>query len=177
MTTAGKPSCIAHWTEIEGPDNDRYAGDDELMAIGAPFARHFGLHRLGIHHHRLPPGRRTSFPHAESAEEEFVYVIEGTPDVWLDGRLYRLRPGDGVGFPAGTGLSHSFLNNTEAEVRLLVVGEASKPENRVYYPRNPDRRALRQDWWNDPPKRTLGDHDGLTDKVRAWRAKRETNQE
>ena len=53
-------------------------------------------------------------------------MIEGTPDVWLDDRLHRLRPGDGVGFPAGTGISHSFLNNTEAEVRLLVVGETER---------------------------------------------------
>lgn len=172
MTSTVKPSCIAHWTEIEGPDNDRYVGDDELMAIGAPFGRHFGLRRVGIHHHRLPPGRRTSFPHAESAEEEFVYVIEGTPDVWLDGKLYRLTPGDGVGFPAGTGLSHSFLNNTEAEIRLLVVGETHKAENRIFYPRNLDRRALRLDWWEDPPPRALGDHDGLTDKVRAEKARR-----
>src|SRR5687768_14468214 len=131
MAETEKPACIAHWREIERPDDHRYEGDDELMSIGAPFARHFGLMRLGIHHERLPPGRRTSYPHAESAEEEFVYVIEGTPDVWLDGRLHRLAPGDAVGFPAGTGQAHSFLNNTEEEVRLLVVGETSKDENRI----------------------------------------------
>jgi len=176
MASTDRPPCIVHWTEIEGADDVRYEGDDELLNIGAPFARHFGLAALGIHHQRLLPGRRTSFPHAESAEEEFVYVIEGTPDVWLDGRLHRLRPGDGVGFPAGTGLSHSFLNNTGAEVRLLIVGETAKPENRVHYPRNPDRKALRQDWWDDPPKRPLGDHDGLTDKVRAWKARKRATQ-
>jgi uncharacterized cupin superfamily protein len=172
MTTSDRPASIVHWTEIEKPDDAHYPDDDELLNIGAPFGRHFGLNRLGIHHERLLPGRRTSFPHAESAEEEFVYVIDGTPDVWLDGRLHRLRPGDGVGFPAGTGVCHSFLNNTEAEVRLLVVGETPKPENRIYYPRNPERRALRPDWWDDVPKRPLGDHDGLTDKVRAWKARK-----
>jgi uncharacterized cupin superfamily protein len=162
--------CIAHWTEIERPDDNHYDGDDELMSIGAPFGRHFGLGRLGIHHERLPPGRRTSYPHAESAEEEFVYVIEGTPDVWLDGRLHRLRPGDAVGFPAGTGIAHSFLNNTGTEVRLLVVGEASKPGNRIVYPRNPEQRGGREDWWDDAPERPLGPHDGLTDRRRAERA-------
>ncbi|MGO7631720.1 hypothetical protein ACC692_36880, partial [Rhizobium ruizarguesonis] len=30
--------------------------DDELMRIGAPFGRYFGLAKLGIHHERLPPG-------------------------------------------------------------------------------------------------------------------------
>jgi uncharacterized cupin superfamily protein len=169
-TDKHRPSCIRHWTEIEGPDDGHYEGDDELMSIGAPFARHFGLTRLGIHHERLPPGRRTSFPHAESTEEEFVYVIEGNPDVWLDGELHRLNPGDGVGFPAGTGLAHTFINNSSADVRLLVVGETAKPENRIFYPKNPERQAMRSDWWDDVPGRTMGNHDGLPDRMRAARA-------
>ena len=171
MASPTRPTFIAHWNEIERPDDRHYDGDDELLSIGSPFGRAFGLSRLGIHHERLPPGRRTSFPHAESAEEEFVYVIEGEPDLWLDGHLHRLKPGDGVGFPAGTGIAHSFLNNTESEVRLLVVGERSKPENRIVYPRNPDRRALRDDWWEDHPVREMGPHDGLTDRVRRAKAR------
>jgi len=167
MTSSDRP--IIHWKQIEGPDDSHYPGDDELMSIGAPFGRHFGLKRLGIHHERLLPGRRTSYPHAESAEEEFVYVIEGTPDVWLDGTLHRLKPGDAVGFPAGTGICHTFLNNSEREVHLLVVGEASKPDNKIYYPRNLERKGMREDWWHDVPQRPLGDHDGLTDKVRAMK--------
>jgi len=169
MPLSDRPSSIVHWTIIEQADDSHYDGDDELMSIGARFARYFGLSRLGIHHERLPPGRRTSYPHAESAEEEFVYVISGTPDVWLDGELHRLRPGDAVGFPAGTGICHSFLNNSAREVRLLVVGEAHNPENRVFYPRNPEQ-ATRKDWWSDPPARAMGDHDGLTERVRARRA-------
>lgn len=170
MTVTDRSACIAHWREIEGADTSHYDGDDERMSIGAPFGRQFGLARIGIHHERLLPGRRTSYPHAESAEEEFVYVIEGTPDVWLDGHLHRLAPGDAVGFPAGTGQCHSFLNNTGSEVRLLVIGERPKPENRIYYPRNPEQRDRRADWWDDAPARPMGDHDGLTDRVRDWRA-------
>jgi uncharacterized cupin superfamily protein len=173
MATPDRPSCIAHWREIERPDDRHYDGDAELMCIGAPFGSTFGLTRLGIHHERLPPGRRTSFPHAESAEEEFIYVIEGEPDLWLDGRLHRLKPGDGVGFPAGTGIAHSFLNNTEAEIHLLVVGERSKAGNRIVYPLNPDRKPLRTDWWDDHPRHSLGPHDGLPDQVRAAKARRQ----
>ncbi len=161
--------AIAHWTAIEGADDSHYAGDDELMTISASFGRHFGLSRVGIHHERLLPGRRTSYPHAESTEDEFVYVIEGTPDVWLDGVLHRLGPGDGVGFPAGTGLAHSFLNNTDADVRLIVVGER-RTDNRIFYAMNPEQRAMRDDWWADVPARALGPHDGLTDTERAKRA-------
>ncbi|MBI1219371.1 MAG: cupin domain-containing protein [Rhodobacteraceae bacterium] len=172
MTAETRPDCITHWTEIEGPDTPHYEQDDELMGLDADMGRHFGLTRLGLHHVRLPPGRRTSFPHAESAEEEFIFVLSGTPDVWLDGTLHRLGPGDAVGFPAGTGLCHSFLNNTEAEVCLLVAGDTQRAENRIVYPLNPDRRPLRSDWWEDAPLRVLGDHDGLTAARRAARARK-----
>jgi uncharacterized cupin superfamily protein len=156
-----RPDFIRHWSELETADDAHYPGDTELMAIGAPLGRLLGLTRLGIHHERLPPGRRTSYPHAESAEEEFVFVLEGHPDVWIDGHLHRLRPGDSVGFPAGTGICHTFMNNTPDEVRLLVVGEASKPDNRIRYPRNEAYEATREDRWMDWPERPLGPHDGL----------------
>jgi uncharacterized cupin superfamily protein len=165
-----RPACILHWSEIEEADTPHYHGTDERMQFDTPFSRAFGLERLGIHHARLLPGRRTSYPHAESAEQEFVYVVEGTPDLWLDGVLHRLAPGDGVGFAAGTGQAHTFLNNTDAEVRLIVVGEPPKPENRIHYPMNPEQRPIRDDWWDDAPERVLGGHDGLPDLERARQA-------
>jgi uncharacterized cupin superfamily protein len=156
-----RPDFIKHWRELEKPDGDNhYPGDTELMSIGAPLARMLGLTRIGIHDERLLPGRRTSYPHAESAEEEFVFVLEGTPDAWIDGDLHRLAPGDAVGFPAGTGICHTFLNNTASDVRLLVVGEKSKPENRIRYPLNESYEQTREDRWADAPRRVLGPHDG-----------------
>ena len=172
MTEQDRASWIRHWTEVQNPEEGHYRGDDELMGFGAPLARHFGLTRLGIHHERLPPGRRTSFPHAESLEEEFVYVIEGTPEVWLDGEVHPLKPGDSVGFPAGTGIAHTFINNTQAEVCLLIVGEANKDENRIFYPKNLDMKSIRADWWDDAPAQPLGPHDGMPDRVRAWKAEK-----
>jgi len=94
-----RPDCVRHWREIQHPDDRHYAHNTELLALDANFSQALGLTRLGIRHQILPPGRRTSIPHAESDEEEFVYVVEGTPDVWLDGHLHRLVPGDGSVFP------------------------------------------------------------------------------
>jgi uncharacterized cupin superfamily protein len=159
-----RPEIIKHYSEIQDEDNCRYQGSDELLSIGSPFSKIFGFKKLGIHHETLPPGRRTSFPHAESSEEEFVFVLEGTPDAWIDGDLHRLSPGDGVGFLPGTGIAHSILNNTDTNVRLLVVGEANKPENRIVYPVNPELKQSKSDvWWESAPQRTIGDHDGRPD--------------
>ncbi|ELY3545326.1 cupin domain-containing protein [Cronobacter turicensis] len=161
-----RPECICHWQDMEGNDDAGYPDSNELMSIGAPLAKRTGLTRLGIHHERLPPGRRTSYPHAESSEEEFVYVLEGFPEVWLNGELWPLKPGDSVGFPAGTGLCHTFINNTDSEVRLLVVGEANKPENRIYYPLNGPYAATRPDRWIDHPPQFFGPHDGLPTRIK-----------
>ena len=158
---------VVHYTEIEDDAQWSYPGSTEIFAHDAGFSAHFNLMRIGIRHQRLPPGRRTSWPHAEADEEEFIYVIEGEPDLWLDGEIRRLRPGDGIGFPAGTGIAHTFINNTESDVRLLVVGEASRQRSRVDYPLHPSRNAeIGARHWVDRPRRELGSHDGRPDKAR-----------
>ncbi len=130
-----------------------------------------GLERLGINVQRLPPGTRSSWPHAESDEEEFVYVIEGAVDAWIDGEIHRLVAGDLAAFPAGTGICHCFINNSGEDALLLAGGEAAKASNRIVYPLNPSRRADLKagDWWDDAPARELGEHDGLPDQLRASR--------
>jgi uncharacterized cupin superfamily protein/predicted enzyme related to lactoylglutathione lyase len=167
--TKKRPEFIKHFREIQEPDQSCYktSGSKELLSIGSPFGKVFGLKRLGIHHETLPSGRRTSWPHAEKTEDEFVYVIEGNPDVWVDGHLYGLRPGDGVGFPSGTGIAHTFINNSDTNVRLLVVGDANREDNKITYPLHPKRNELVADsYWGDAPCRELGPHDGLPNKLR-----------
>jgi len=163
-----KPHFIAHWKDIEEPTAGSYPNSAEAMSFDAPFAKLFGLKRIGIHHERMPPGRRTSYPHAEKTEEEFVYVLEGTPDVWIDGQLHRLSEGEGVVFEPGTGISHCFINNSDSDVRLLVVGEHHRSDNQVHYPKHPERNAaIGADHWSDCPTGPLGEHDGLPDLLRA----------
>ncbi|AUN99837.1 cupin domain-containing protein [Bacteriovorax stolpii] len=162
-----RPSFIGNYKDLFGADDSHYEGDSELMSIGAPVGKLLGLQKIGIHIELIHPGRRTSWPHAESAEEEFAFVLEGHPDVWINGVLHPLAPGDFVAFPAGTGIAHTFLNNTDKNVLLLVGGERPKKENKIIYPINPDaneKRKARGDFWDDCPKQTLGPHDGKARK-------------
>lgn len=163
-----RPNFIKHWREVQLPDDNQYPGSRERLTLDSNFGQAFGMQRVGFNHVVVPPGRRTSWPHCESAEEEFVFVIEGEPDAWIDGVLYRLRPGDAVGFPAGTGIAHTFINNTGQDVRLLVGGERSRDDNRCHYPLHPKRNAEIGDYhWQNAPTRLLADHDGLPDALRA----------
>jgi len=103
-------------------------------------------------------------------EEEFIFVVKGTPDLWVDGNLRRLVPGEAVGFPPGTGIAHAFLNNTDADVHLLVVGERDREaEDKVRYPLHEDLNDIRREndrYWTGAPERDLGPHDGKPDAVR-----------
>ncbi|MEP7138766.1 MAG: cupin domain-containing protein [Caldimonas sp.] len=124
-----------------------------------------GLVRIGVNLQRLAPGMRSSWPHAEENEEEFVFVLEGEVDAWIDGDLHPMAAGDLAAFPAGTGIAHCFINNSERDVRLLVGGEAARPGSRIVYPLNPSRRDDLKpgDWWDDVPHRPLGAHDAMPD--------------
>ena len=136
-------------SELES-DGHRY----RIARLGASL----GLARIGVNHEVLPPGGRSSKPHAHRDDEEFVFVVEGTPTLWIDGETRKLAAGDAVAFPAGTGIAHTFLNESGAPVSLLIVGEHS-PDDRVAYPVNPEMKHPRP--WSDAPRRPLGPHPGV----------------
>jgi uncharacterized cupin superfamily protein len=64
---------IAHHLLIPISDTEDSAQDSFIKVFDANFSKHFDIQRLGIHHVILPAGKRASYPHAESHEEEFVY--------------------------------------------------------------------------------------------------------
>jgi len=158
-----RPSCLVNWRDIERREEARHPATGEPRGFVADLGAAAGLRRLGLYHHRLPPGRRTSPPHAERDEEEMVFVLEGEPDLWQDGHLHRLHPGVAVGWPGGTGIAHTIVNSSDADVRLLTLGEASRYCSHVAFPTEPKAA----DWfdkagkvWKDPPRRRRGPHDG-----------------
>jgi uncharacterized cupin superfamily protein len=166
-TRPERPDFIFHYSTVMKEDNAHYPGSDELLCINANLGRAAGFERVGISVDVLPPGRRTSWPHAEADEEEFVFVLEGHPQAWIDGVLHDLGPGDFVGFPAGTGIAHTIINNTDETVRLLVGGDKSRKGSRAHYPLHPKRNEEIGDLhWRDAPTVLKGDHDGLPDAQR-----------
>jgi len=156
-----RPSFIISAGDV-AEESGRYPGSDEYHSFGRPLGQAAGLERLGVNLDRLPPGRRTSYPHAEGDLEEFVYVVDGEVDLWVDGELHRMKRGDFAGFPAGTGIAHTALNNGTRDALLLVGGEKTRPGIRLNYPLNPELRGKmpQERWWEDSPKRVLGPHDG-----------------
>jgi uncharacterized cupin superfamily protein len=147
---------IGHYLDFQEPDNHTYKGSDELLSIGSPIGKKLGLQRTGVHIEVLKPGRRTSWPHAEKDEEEYVYVIKGKVDAWLDGELYPMTEGMFVAFPSGTGIAHTIINNYSEDAKLLVGGESIQG-CQVFYPFQPERneeiKKQGRLWENCPDKK------------------------
>lgn len=162
-----RPACIVSAAAVAEYTHVYPQSTEELGPIRR-LGKEAGLVRIGINLQRLPPGTRSSWPHAEEDEEEFVYVIDGEVDAWIDGHVHRMKAGDLAAFPCGTGIAHCFINNGTTEVLLLVGGEAPRPGSRIHYPVNPSRKEdmPSQYWWSDVPPRELGPHDGVPDARR-----------
>lgn len=92
----------------------------------------FGLRNFGVNLTRLAPGARSSFRHAHSAQEEFIYILAGHPTLQTDAGETPLAPGDCAGFPAGTGDAHCLVNRTADEVVILEVGDRSGDDHVTY---------------------------------------------
>ena len=92
-----------------------------------------GLTQFGVNLLRLPPGQWSSQRHWHSAEDEFVYVLEGEGVLVTDAGEQGLRPGDCAGFPAGAADGHHIQNRSDHELVLLEVG-SRRPEDVCDYP-------------------------------------------
>jgi uncharacterized cupin superfamily protein len=94
---------------------------------------HAGLKNFGVNITRIVPGGQSSYRHAHATQDEFVYVLEGEVVLETNGGAQTLGPGMCAGFPAGTGDAHRFVNRSDVDVRLLVVGDRT-PNDVITYP-------------------------------------------
>lgn len=93
-----------------------------------------GLTQFGVNLQRLPPGQWTSQRHWHSAEDEFVWILEGEVVLVTDAGEEVLRAGDCAGFKSGVVDGHHLQNRSDQIVLLLEVGSRRPDEDAVAYP-------------------------------------------
>lgn len=93
-----------------------------------------GLTQFGINLLRLPPGQWSSQRHWHTAEDEFLFVLEGEVVLVTDAGEEVLRPGDCAGFKAGEPDGHHVQNRSGAEAVLLEMGSRRPAEDGAEYP-------------------------------------------
>ncbi|HXH73102.1 MAG TPA: cupin domain-containing protein [Mariprofundaceae bacterium] len=97
-----------------------------------PLGDLFGLGNFGINLTRLAPGAISALRHAHSKQDEFIYVLEGSPTLVTDGGRLQLAPGMCAGFKSGTGDAHQLVNETSAEVVYLEIGDRTPGDSATY---------------------------------------------
>lgn len=92
----------------------------------------FGLRNFGVNLTRLAPGAASSLRHAHAMQDEFVFVLEGSPTLVTDAGETLLQPGMCAGFRAGTGDAHHLVNRTERDVIYLEIGDRTPGDSATY---------------------------------------------
>jgi uncharacterized cupin superfamily protein len=91
-----------------------------------------GLTNFGVNLTRIEPQGQSSSRHWHTRQDEFVYVLSGEVVLETEAGEEVLHEGMCAGFPAGTRNGHRFVNRTNIDSLLLVVGDRT-PGDEVGY--------------------------------------------
>ena len=92
----------------------------------------FGLANFGVNLTRLAPNSVSSLRHAHARQDEFIYVLQGSPTLHTDEGKSALSPGMCAGFKAGTGNGHHLINETLEEVVYREIGDRTAEDVGTY---------------------------------------------
>lgn len=109
------------------PFASRMAGRDKR-----PLGDLFGLNNFGVNLTRLAPNAVSALRHAHTRQDEFIYILEGSPTLRTDEGPTRLTPGMCAGFQSGTGNAHHLVNETDEDVVYLEVGDRTAGDEATY---------------------------------------------
>jgi uncharacterized cupin superfamily protein len=97
-----------------------------------PLGDVFGLSNFGVNLTRLVPGAVSALRHAHTRQDEFIYVLSGTPVLRTGAGETILSPGMCAGFRAGTGDAHHLINRSSEEVIYLEIGDRTAGDSVTY---------------------------------------------
>jgi uncharacterized cupin superfamily protein len=117
----------ARKTNYPEPFASRVAGRDKRRLGDV-----FGLANFGVNLTRLAPGAVSALRHFHGKQDEFVYILEGTPVLITNAGETRLKPGDCAGFKSGSGDAHHLVNRGTGDVLYLEIGDRSADDEVVY---------------------------------------------
>ena len=121
---------VVHFSEVkpvEFTKGSRFAMTDRVLG------RATGARGIGCSLYEVPPGK-TAFPnHYHCANEESIYVLEGTGTLHIGADQVAVGPGDYATFPVGPAHTHQLLNTGEVPLRYLCFSTLI-PTEVVGYP-------------------------------------------
>jgi uncharacterized cupin superfamily protein len=128
MSTRRPPSAVAI-VAADAPPRIKASTYPEPFAsrmkgrLKKPLGDLFSLANFGVNLTTLAPGASSALRHAHTKQDEFVYILSGSPTLHTDEGKTRLSPDWCTGFKAGTGNGHRLINDTSEDVVYLEIGD------------------------------------------------------
>jgi uncharacterized cupin superfamily protein len=91
-----------------------------------------GGDRIGCSLYELPAGKKSWPYHYHTANEEAIYVLEGTGSIRFDGATRDLEAGDYAALPADGSGGHRVINDSDGVLRYLAISTMNEPDLTVY---------------------------------------------
>jgi uncharacterized cupin superfamily protein len=110
---------------LEGRHGSRYAFSRRQLALAA------GARALGASYMEVPTGKTAWPPHYHCANEEGIFILQGTGILRLGVEDVRVRSGDYIALPAGP-RAHQLLNDSGSPLVYLAISTMSPTDITVY---------------------------------------------
>ena len=106
----------------------------------------FGLSNFGVNLTVMVPGSTSALRHSHSRQDEFIYILEGSPTLVTESGKTQLGPGMCAGFKAGEGGGHQLANRSNDVVVYLEIGDRTAGDS-VFYPDDDIEAYLENGSW------------------------------
>ena len=104
----------------------------------------FDLANFGVNLTQLDPGAVSALFHRHTTQDEFIFILEGSPMLLVGDDEFPLAAGDCMGFKAGGNAAHQLINRSDELVTYIEMGDRS-PNDEVEYPKDDIRVDLAPD--------------------------------
>lgn len=91
-----------------------------------------GAQKLGCSLYEVPPGRRAWPHHYHLANEEAIFVLEGSGILRIGDKEVEVSQGDFAALPVGPAGAHQVFNRSDAPLRYLCFSTMIEPDVLVY---------------------------------------------
>ncbi|MFK8186636.1 MAG: cupin domain-containing protein [Phormidesmis sp.] len=91
-----------------------------------------GLTHFGVNLTTLQPGAQSALRHWHTAQDEFVYVVQGELVLVTNEGEQTLQAGEMAGFAAGKANGHQLVNRSQSVAMYLEIGDRTQPDTAQY---------------------------------------------
>lgn len=111
----------------QSSEHDDFTYQDKWLAVVT------GGEKLGASLYKLMPGKKAFPYHYHYANEEAIFILEGSGTLRLNNKMISITQGDYIALPVGPDFAHQIINTSESQLVFLCFSTMNHPDV-VEYP-------------------------------------------